>query len=189
MLVPALNYAERDRLEGRLSAEEEAAVVETTRDLLDTLRDRTTTNVPPSEARLRILGCSARGASDELALRMLDQLVADVPIAMEITTTRLLTSELVDRVKAGDYGALCVADLPPSPPSKTRYLVKKIRAACPDLRIAVGRWAVQELADDNAQMLLDAGASHVASTLLETQRYLAELAHVGAPMPARPDAA
>ena len=34
LLLPALNYAERDRLEQRLSAEEETAVIEATRELL-----------------------------------------------------------------------------------------------------------------------------------------------------------
>ena len=39
MLIPALNYAERDRLEGHLSVEEEAAVIDTTREVLDILAE------------------------------------------------------------------------------------------------------------------------------------------------------
>ena len=34
LLVPALSYAERDRLERRLSLEEEAAIIEATRELI-----------------------------------------------------------------------------------------------------------------------------------------------------------
>ena len=34
LLLPALNYAERDRLEQRLSPEEETAVIDATRELL-----------------------------------------------------------------------------------------------------------------------------------------------------------
>jgi hypothetical protein len=34
LLLPALNYAERDRLENRLSPDEEAAVIDATRELL-----------------------------------------------------------------------------------------------------------------------------------------------------------
>ena len=74
------------------------------------------------------------------------------------------------------YTLVCFADLPPSPPSRTRLLVKRLHAAMPDLRIAVGRWACRDLADDNSQPLLDAGASHVASLLLDTRKYLAEAA-------------
>ena len=39
MLIPALNYAERDRIEERLVPQEEAAVMETTRELLDMLAE------------------------------------------------------------------------------------------------------------------------------------------------------
>lgn len=183
LLLPALNYAERDRLEGRLSPDEESAVIETTRELLEGL---TVEKLPPSSAvgtRLRVLGYAANGASDELALRMLGQLLRDLPIDIEIMGTRMLTSELVAHLDAGQYGALCVADLPPSTPSKTRYLVKKLRTALPDVRIAVGRWAPDELADDSGHALMDAGASYVCSTLLTMRTYLGELAHVGTAVP------
>jgi hypothetical protein len=191
MLMPALNYAERDRLEGRLSPDEESAVIETTRELLQGLTLEPSLRGPATAAPLRVLGYAANGASDELALRMLGQLVRGLPIDIEIAGTRMLTSELVAHLEAEQFGALCIADLPPSAPSKTRYLVKKLRAALPDLRIAVGRWAPAELADESGVTLTDAGASHVSSTLLAMRTYLGELAHVGTavPEPADSDAA
>ena len=192
LLMPALNYAERDRLEGRLTPDEESAVIETTRELLEGLTLETPAPGSAISTPLHVLGYAANGASDELALRMLGQLLRGLPIDIEIMSTRLLTSELVAHLEAGQYGALCVADLPPSAPSKTRYLVKKLRAALPDLRIAVGRWAPAEFADDSGPALLDAGASHVSSTLLAMRTYLGELAHVGIPAvpePADSDAA
>ncbi len=179
LLLPALNYAERDRLEGRLTPDEEVAVIETTRELLEGLTLEAPSTGPAIGAPLRVLGYAANGTADELALRMLGQLLRGLPIDLEIRGTRLLTSELVAHLQQGDYGALCVADLPPSAPSKTRYLVKKLRAALPDLRIAVGRWAPAELADDGGEALVEAGASHVCSTLLAMRTYLGELAHVG----------
>ncbi len=180
LLVPALNYAERDRLEEHLSPEEEAAVIDTTGEMLDLLASGAGLNrVAPSGAPVRVFGYPIGGASDELALRMLAQLLGDVPLTFEIASARLLTSELVSYVQEHQYAVICIADLPPSPSSKTRYLVKKLRAALPDLRIAVGRWATAELADDT-QAILDTGASHVSSTLLETRKYLAEAAQAGA---------
>ena len=104
-----------------------------------------------------------------------------LPIELEISTARLLTSELVAHVKTEGYSVVCLADLPPSPPSRTRLLVKKLREAMPDLRIVVGRWASPDLADDTFQPLTDAGASHVASSLLDTRKYLAAAALVAAP--------
>ena len=112
---------------------------------------------------------------------MLGQLVNGLPIELEISSARLLTSELVSHVKKQGYAVVCLADLPPSPPSRTRFLVKKLREAMPDLRIVVGRWASADLADETTEPLTAAGASHVAASLLETRKYLAEAALVAAP--------
>jgi hypothetical protein len=62
--------------------------------------------------------------------------------------------------------------------SKTRYLVKRLRAALPEVRIVVGRWGPPALADDSTQVLRDTGANLVASTLLETRTYLAGLVEI-----------
>ena len=43
---------------------------------------------------------------------------------------------------------LCIADLPPSLPSKTRYMLRKLRAELPDVPILVGRWAPGPLLDE-----------------------------------------
>jgi hypothetical protein len=43
------------------------------------------------------------------------------------------------------------------------------------LRIAVGRWGPPALADESSQTLLDAGANHVASLLIESRNYLGSL--------------
>ena len=86
-----------------------------------------------------------------------------------------MASELVALVQERNVTVLCIADLPPSPPSKTRYFVKRVRAAMPEVRIIVGRWAPAALADESTRVLLDAGANHVDSTLLDTRDYLSSL--------------
>jgi predicted PurR-regulated permease PerM len=177
MLIPALNFAERDRIEGLLSTAEEAAVIETTRDVLDVLASDPAA-AAPGTGTVRVLGYAANGIGDELALRMLAQFITDLPVALEVATTRVLVSELTEYVRSNKYAVVCIADLPPSPSTRTRYLVKKLRAALPDVRITVGRWAHATLADDGSQALLDAGASHVAVSLVETRKYLAEAGHV-----------
>jgi len=63
----------------------------------------------------------------------------------------------------------------PAQSSKTRYLVRRLRAALPELRIEVGRWGPPALADESSQILLDAGANHVASLLIESRNYLSDL--------------
>ena len=128
-----------------------------------------------------MLGYATGGVADELALAMLTHLVDDLPIAIEVTKTRMLAAEVVSLVKAQGVSVVCVADLPPSPPSKTRYLVKRLRAALPDVQILVGRWAPASLADDSTQLLREAGATLVVSTLAEARAYLERLVDVAQP--------
>jgi hypothetical protein len=182
LLLPALNYAERDRMENQLSPDEEDAVIEATRELLtdaaNSIRrlqplaiDPTASPVEP----LQVLGYAANGPADELALAMLAQSVSDLPIAIEITNTRMQATELVALVRSQGVQVICIADLPPSPSSKSRYLIKRLHDAFPELRILVGRWSPLALADESTQALKDAGATMVAETLVETREYLEAL--------------
>ena len=187
LLLPALNYAERDRLEGRLSAAEESTVSEATRELMGDavewirkLRPEPVTGseepaLPQPRQPLRVLGYAANGTGDELALGMLAHLVEDLPIQLDIHPARLHANALIALLQSQKIPVLCIADLPPSPPSKTRYVVKRLRAAIPDLRIVVGRWAPQALADESPEGLLQDGATGVAATLLGTRDYLVTL--------------
>jgi predicted PurR-regulated permease PerM len=189
LLLPALNYAERDRLEERLSPDEETAVVDATRELLsdaaESIRHLNSEPAAPPDGPplpgprkpLRVLGCAINGVADELALAMLVHLLDDLPIAVDITAVRM-ASELVSLVQEREFSVVCFADLPPSPSSKTRYLVKRVRAAVPDVRILVGRWAPPALADESTQVLREAGANHVASTLVDTRDYLGGLVEI-----------
>lgn len=189
LLLPALNYAERDRLERRLSTEEETMVIDLTRELLSDTAEMVRRVQPPApppdpaapvpaRAPLRVLGYAANGAADELALAMLGHVLSDLPIVIETTQTHVLASELVSLVRAQGVSVICIADLPPSPSSKTRYLVKRLHAALPDVRILVGRWSAALMADESTKSLRDAGATLVSSTLTDTRDYLSGLVEI-----------
>jgi predicted PurR-regulated permease PerM len=194
LLLPALNYAERDRLEERLSPDGETAVIDATRELLSEAAESIRRLQRPSPASpddpamperrepLEVLGYAVNGGADALALGILAHLVDDLPVAIEVIATRLQASQLVSLVRERGASVVCLADLPPSPPSTTRYLARRLRGALPDLRIVVGRWAPPSLADESTQGLRDAGATLVASTLAETRTYLGGLLE----MPRRP---
>jgi predicted PurR-regulated permease PerM len=182
LMLPALNYAERDHAERRLSQDEEAVIIALTRELmLDVPRpDRESSS--PEEARATesapavpaglVIGYPVNGEADAVALQMLDRLV---PGLMEIASGTLLVSQLVTTVRENNYRVVCIVDLPPSPSSKTRYIVKKLRAALPDIKILVGRWAPPSLLNDDTQALIEAGANYVGTTLVETRRHLREM--------------
>lgn len=198
LMLPALNYAERDRLEGRLSEAEEQTVIEETAELLNDVDELTramqsapkdstdhdhdglaASRIEPvvsAPVPVEVIGYPANGQADATALKMLAQLVAADGIRLDVASVRLLTAEIVDLVRTRQANLVCIADLPPSPPSKTRYIVRKLRASLPQVKILVGRWAPSELADEDRSALVDAGAAHVATTLIETRDQLRTLA-------------
>jgi len=132
---------------------------------------------------LKVVGYAVNGGADEVALAMLALTLEDLPIEIEITSTRMQATELVALVQDRKVSVVYFADLPPSPPSKTRYLVKRLHAALPHVHIAVGRWAPPALADESSQPLIGAGADHVAAKLTESRKYLSGLLEAQAPVP------
>jgi predicted PurR-regulated permease PerM len=194
LLVPALNYAEQDRLDGRIDDEDERLVIEATRELMADAAALRRAAVPspsmagdapsldvtdvPAEAgaTLHVVAYPANGLGDELALGMLEELLQGQPFTFEIPSSRLLTSEVVSLMRARGARVLCIADLPPSPTSKTRYVLRKLRAELPDVPILVGRWAPGALPDEERRSLVEAGATDVAASVLETRNQLGRLA-------------
>ena len=151
LLLPALNYAERDRLEQRLSPDEETAVIETTRELAVGRRGldpapaagatRATRLINRFPDRANRCGCWAtRPTASPTSSRSRCSCTCWTicPSPSRSRATRLQASELVLLVQTQGFSVVCLADLPPSPPSKTRYLVKRLRAALPEVRILVG---------------------------------------------------
>jgi predicted PurR-regulated permease PerM len=176
LLLPVLNYAERDRLEGHLETEEEQAIIAATRELtLEFASPATHTTETPARAAA-VMGVPLNGEADVLALEMLSGLMRDVA-TIDIVSPRVLTSELIELIRTSGCRVVCLADLPPSAPSKARYLTKRLRATFPQLRIVIGRWAPPGLADDDRATLIEAGATHVDTTLRSSRDNLREAVH------------
>jgi hypothetical protein len=171
VLVPALGFVRRDRAAGRVGEDEEAAVIRSVREIVDELSEA----VAPHESRpLRpcIVGCPAQDQGDVLALAMLRAMVAG-RCEVTIINTDLLIAEIAGAVEASGAPLVCVAALPPVGLSRTRYLVKRLRARCPDVRIFVGRWGV-ELDSAEVEVLRSAGADAVHGSIAATRDALFE---------------
>src|SRR5581483_9955952 len=181
LMLPALNFAEHDRTEDRLTVEEERRIIDATRELLlesdgaSEADDVGTETKPTPAASSVLLGYPVQGEADVLALQMLGNVPKGTPLRLEVMPASGPWSEVVKLVKAKGYPVVVIADLPPSSPSKSRYLVKRLRGALPGLKIVVGRWAPPSLAEETSEGLPEAGADHVATSLLETRDYLASL--------------
>lgn len=184
LILPALNYCRRDRLEGRLSLEEERALVDAARALIDKLEGResddtaepaASEDTPAQASRLAVLACPAHGAPDETALRMLAVVCRSLPVTIEIAPAAALIAGLGRTGPGPGPLAICIADLPPGAPSKTRRLIKRLRFTSPGTPILIGRWAPQVLTDNSRGALVLAGASSVATSIEETRDCLRDL--------------
>jgi predicted PurR-regulated permease PerM len=187
-LVPALNYAKRDRERDDLTESDEQFVLQATREILEDLGERQEAaaqakeavhaeDQPPASApiRLHVLACPARDQADRLALEMLRQLLDPVKWVVEVAAVETLTADLVGQVADQAPALVCIGALPPGGLAHARYLCKKLRARFPAVKIIVGRWGLTGGLEANREQLHDAGADLTATTMLETRSQLNSL--------------
>jgi predicted PurR-regulated permease PerM len=187
-LVPALNYAKRDRERDDLTESDEQFVLQATGEILEDLGERREAVTQAEEVihaedrgnaaapiPLRILTCPARDQADRLALEMLRQLLDPAKWVVEIAAVETMTADLVAQVAEQAPALVCIGALPPGGLAHTRYLCKKLRARFPKVKIVVGRWGLTGDVEANREQLQDAGADLTATTILETRSQLTSL--------------
>ncbi len=188
ILVPALNYAKRDRERDDLTESEEQFVLQATREILEDLGERREAATLAKEAihpedqanasapiQLRILACPARDQADRLALEMLRQLLDPAKWVVEVAAVETLVADLVGQVAEHAPALVCIGALPPGGLAHARYLCKKLRARFPKVKIIVGRWGLTGGVEANREQFQDAGADLTATTMLETRSQLNNL--------------
>jgi predicted PurR-regulated permease PerM len=185
ILLPALYQAKVDYRRGKLTAEDEHFVQRATNDLVEEIDveqiKRRNGHEEAGDGRraseLTIWGCAARDDNDELALRMLQRLLEAEHCDMKIASR---PSELkIDQLSSnGRPLVICIGSVAPTKMAQTRHLTRKLRARVPNAKIVVGRWGVanefREL-EEQRKLLLEAGADHVAATLMEARNIITEL--------------
>jgi predicted PurR-regulated permease PerM len=194
VLLPALYYAKQDRDRGLLSEGDAQFVGQATREILDVLAhdvpapsERATGDLSvsdPGDARVRILACPARDEADAVALEMVRHLLDPARYRLEMSGTGMLTAEVVAWVDLHRPAILCIGAVAPGGLSQARHLCKRLRSRYPELKIVVGRWGLHDEKDTDRQHLLAAGADCVETTVLDTQRALAQLGLTCGPEPA-----
>jgi predicted PurR-regulated permease PerM len=197
VLLPALYYAKQDRDRGLLSEGDAQFVGQATRDILDVLahdapgpseKDTGDGSVSdPAGPPVRILGCPARDEADAVALEMVQHLLDPARYRIEVSGTGMLTAEVIARVDLDRPALLCIGAVAPGGLSQARHLCKRLRSQYPELKIVVGRWGLHDAKDTDRQHLLAAGADYVETTVLDTQRTLAQVGlTLGHPAPESP---
>ena len=182
VLLPALYYAKQDRDRGLLSGGDVQFVGQATREILDVLAhdapapsESDPGDDPGTDTRVRIVGCPARDEEDVLALEMVQHLLDPARYRMEMNRTGMLVAEVLAWVDEHRPALVCIGAVAPGGLSQARHLCKRLRSQCPEVKIVVGRWGLHDESDADRQQLLAAGADHVETTVLGTQRTLAEV--------------
>jgi predicted PurR-regulated permease PerM/CheY-like chemotaxis protein len=184
VLLPALYYAKQDRDRGLLSEGDAQFVGQATREILDVLAHDAPalsetdpgdlSGSKPGDTRVRILVCPARDEADAVALEMVRHLLDPAQYRIEVSGTGMLTAEVVAWVDLHRPALLCIGAMAPGGLSQARHLCKRLRSQCPELKIVIGRWGLHDEKEADRQHLLAAGADHVETTVLDTQRALAQ---------------
>jgi predicted PurR-regulated permease PerM len=189
LLLPALTSAKRDRAQDALTDEDVQFVLQATRAIVEDLgvRQSQAATLPADAPELlvgvrvaplppvRIFGCPAHDAADELALQMFKQLLDPTRVALEVVSPEVLTAEVLSLVEQQRVGLVCIAALPPGAVPPTRYLCKRLRVRFPELKIVVGHWGFLGNIQEDRTRLLSAGADEVAMTLRETRSHVMQL--------------
>ena len=180
LLVPALNFAKRDREREELSEHDERFILRATREILEDLGERqeaaatgaAALSPDEAQAKVRVLGCPARDEADQLALEMLRQLLDPAKWDVEVLPADMLSAELTGLAAERKPAVVCIGSLPPGGLAHTRHLCKRLRARLPGVKVVVGRWGLKGDVEALQEQLREAGADQVETTLLDTRKHL-----------------
>ncbi len=189
VLLPALLHAKSDRDRGELEADNYEFVLQGIRDNEDDLAsalDEYHKEAPPP-GKARAIGCPGRDEADELALRMLAQLLRLSGYSLEVISSDKLAAEVTDHLAQEAPAVVIVGSLPPGGLSQARYLCKRIRQQAPGVKILVGRWGDKENKERTEKRLHAAGADQVAWTLSDSRAQIVPLLQVVSANEAKPE--
>jgi predicted PurR-regulated permease PerM len=184
VLVPALSRAKRDRVTGRVSAEEMQGIYEAARESVERLTDHR----PPADGEKEkagwregtgdgapyVLACAANDEGDAIALAMLRQLVSPAECEIGLASAHALSGEIASLAAEKKPSVVLIAALPPEDLAQTRHLCKRLRARLPDIKILVGRWGGADAKANDREALVAAGADEVGVTLAQSRDQLLE---------------
>jgi predicted PurR-regulated permease PerM len=179
VLVPALELAKRDQMRGAIEPEQLAFVLEAAREHLEEVPDGPTSgeevdnaddvedHAEPGELPV-IFGYGLRVQADEAVLAVLSRLLRGTRCRFLPIPGSILVSEVIERIRKEKPAGICLLGLPPGGLTHARTLVKRLRAAVPELKIIVGRWGAT-LPEKHKAALVAAGANDVSRTPAETR--------------------
>lgn len=188
VLIPALRLAEEDRHRDALGDRTIEFISQTTRELIEDLRDRIARENsahPEHTGALSgarpvakdIVCVPARDEADELVGMMFAQILQQAGYGASYLAIGTV-NDMLDQVEKSGFRIACVSALPPFAVGQARSLCKRLRARVPNLAIIVGLWefagGVPKAQERVGASCTDAVVTSLSEGLLQVRR-LSEL--------------
>ena len=169
VILPALAEAKTERERGDLSAAEARGVYRTVRELLDGVLAGCRVMQPPAgKPQVRVVGCSARGEADALALILLRDVL--IPAGGDLTAVPFdrVPGEVDTRAAAGERVVVVIAAVSPGGLAQAAGLCRLLKGKKKDVRVLVGRWGTTGDTSEAEKYLTAGGADKVTWSLADT---------------------
>lgn len=187
VLIPALRLAEEDRHTDAVGERTSEFICQSTRELIDDLRDRalqpsedgeaSDKNRAPAESQLspaEVVCVPARDEADELVGMMFAQLLRQAGHGADYLAIGTV-EDMLQHVAQGGYRIACVSALPPFAVGQARSLCRRLHARFPELTIIVGLWGfsggVPKAQERVGAICTKAVATTLSEALLQVRRF------------------
>jgi predicted PurR-regulated permease PerM len=173
--LAALRLAESARKSGS-SIEDRQKVADGMRMLVEELRviidrqqegkqDVGTPDVPLQAEGAAILCIGGRGALDTVAALLLTHLLESRGIHTRLLPATAITLDAISSLDLTNVKAVCLSYLSPRPRTYARFVVRRLKARSPGLKVVLGAWNPEVQNNSDVDLLAETGADALAGRL------------------------
>ena len=181
VIMPALGFAEQDRLRGALDRTTIDQIAEDAIGLIDDLaaehapEPEDTESAEAAPERPAVLCIGARNGLDEAAAAMLAQLLARRGDAATTMPHDTLSGKNIARLRGQEASMICLCYVNPGATQHAHRVVRRLRQHLGSgLRIMVGLWTAGAPSEERKDLLEATGADLVATSLWQALRQIEE---------------
>jgi predicted PurR-regulated permease PerM len=161
VILPALSIAEQGKQQGTLDDGKERCLWENARALVADWADHidarpkgegdafaTEPSLPPKPDHVTVACLPARDDSDEIGATIVAQLLERRGVGAKVISCHSLTAECVEELRTLQLNVVCVCTVFPPAWRHSRYVCKKLKTECPDVKIIALTWGAHEETDE-----------------------------------------
>lgn len=178
VILPTLSLAEQGRRQGTLDEPKQRCIWRNMRALVEDWAEHIDVrpkgedtdsdaepSLPPKPERAAVACIPARDDSDEIAATIIAQVLERRGVGAKAFSCHFLTAECATELRQMQLSVACICTLHPPAWRHARYLIKKLRAELPALKIIVAAWGAHEEIDEIQRRLGLASGDLVVKTI------------------------